>query len=160
MAVNDKALRKQLVWLLESRDAHVSLDDALRGLPAGLRGKKPAGAAHTPWQILEHIRLAQWDILEFSRDPNHASLPFPDGYWPATEAPPSARDWQKSIAAIHRDLRLMIRLVEDPKTDLFARIPHGDGQTVLREAMLIADHTAYHAGELVTVRRLLGCWPH
>ena len=151
-------LRKHLARLLLGRDAHVDLDDAVRGLPAALRGKKPPGAAHTPWEILEHIRIAQWDIVGFSRNAKHVSPKWPEGYWPPTEAPPDGRDWQKSIAAIRRDRREMIRLVESASTDLFAPIPHGDGQTILREAMLIADHNAYHLGELVTVRRLLGAW--
>ena len=156
---NEKALRTQLVWLLRGRDAHVDFDAAVAGLPARLRGRKPGVAAHSPWQIIEHIRLAQWDILEFSRDPKHVSPAWPEGYWLAAGEPPAARSWQESLAAIRSDLRSMIRLVQNPRTDLFTPIPHGDGQTILREAMLIADHTAYHLGELVTVRRLLGAWP-
>ncbi len=159
MTTEAKSLRKHLARLLLGRDAHVDLDGAVRGLPAGLRGKRAPGAAHTPWEILEHIRIAQWDILEFSRSAKHVSPDWPSGYWPRTEAPPGARDWLNSVAAIKRDRREMIRLVESASTDLFTPIPHGDGQTILREAMLIADHTAYHLGELVTVRRLLGAWP-
>jgi DinB family protein len=158
MTAEAKSLRKHLARLLLGRDAHIDLDGAVRGLPAAIRGKKPPGAAHSPWEILEHIRIAQWDILEFSRNAKHVSPKWPDGYWPPTEAPPGGRDWQNSVAAIKRDRRKMIRLVESGSTDLFAPIPHGDGQTVLREALLIADHNAYHLGELVTVRRLLGAW--
>ena len=158
MIAEVKNLRKHLARLLLGRDAHVDLDGAVRGLPPAFRGKKPPGAAHTPWEILEHIRIAQWDILEFSRNAKHLSPKWPDGYWPPTEGPAGDGDWRKSIAAIKRDRREMIRLVKSASTDLFAPIPHGDGQTILREAMLIADHNAYHLGELVTVRRLLGTW--
>jgi hypothetical protein len=109
--------------------------------------------------LLEHMRIAQWDILEFSRNPKHVSPQWPAGHWPRTEAPPSAAAWDKSIAAFRKDLKAMESLVANPKTDLFARIPWGDGQTILREALLVADHNAYHLGQLVDVRRLLGAWP-
>jgi len=154
----DQKLRQHLVWLLREGHAHLSFDAAIRGLPPRLRGRKPRGAAHTPWQILEHLRIAQWDILEFSANPKHASPPFPEEYWPRTQAPPSAAAWNRSARAFRADLAAMQKLVEDPQTDLFARIPHGDGQTILREALLVADHNAYHLGELVLVRRLLGAW--
>ena len=159
------ALRTQLVGLLGWSDAHLSFDDVLREWPERLRGVKPAGAAprgrgvaHTAWQLVEHMRIAQWDILEFSRNAKHVSPEFPSGYWPATEAPPDASAWEKSLEAFRADLRAMKQLVEDPKTDLFARIPHGEGQTILREALLVADHNAYHLGQLVLLRRLLGTW--
>ncbi len=152
-------LREHLVWLLSGGHAHATFDQAIDGLAAGLRGKKPRGAAHTPWQILEHMRIAQWDILEFSVNANHVSPQFPEGYWPKTAAPPTAGAWASSVKAFRADLEGMQRLVKDPSTDLFARIPHGDGQTILREALLVADHNAYHLGELVLVRRLLGAWP-
>lgn len=158
MAMSDEALRKQLIWLLNRGGAHADFEAAIGGLPVKFRGSKPAGAEHTPWQVIEHMRLAQWDILEFSRDSKHVSPDFPDGYWPPTEAPPGAKAWDKSIASFQSDLDAMTALVEDPATDLFATIPHGDGQTVLREAMLVADHNAYHLGELVLLRRLLGTW--
>ncbi len=138
--------------------AHVNLETALKGLPATLRGKKPKGAEHTLWQLLEHIRIGQWDILEFSRNPKHVSPPWPKGYWPATEAPPSASAWNKSLRRVREDLKSMEKLVASQKTDLLAKIPHGDGQTVLREALLLADHNAYHVGQMVLLRRLLGEW--
>jgi hypothetical protein len=154
----DKALRSHLVKLLGSRQAHVHWEDALRDFPAKLRGVRPKGAPHTAWQLLEHLRIAQWDILEFSRNPRHVSPDFPKGYWPPTAAPPDGRAWQKSLAAFRADLKAMQDLVADPSVDLFARIPHGTGQTILREALLVADHNAYHLGQLVLLRRLLGAW--
>ena len=116
------------------------------------------GGLHTALELVEHMRIAQWDILEFSRNAKHVSPEFPSGYWPATEAPPDAAAWEKSLEAFRADLKAMEQLVEDPKTDLFARIAHGDGQTILREALLVADHNAYHLGQLVMLRRLLGTW--
>ncbi len=123
-----------------------------------LRGKKPRGAAHSPWEILEHIRIAQWDILEFSRDAKHVSPKWPDEYWPKTAAPPNPKAWAASVRKIHEDLEAMCGLIADESVDLLAKIPHGTGQTILREALLIADHNAYHLGELITTRRLLGAW--
>ena len=154
----DAALRQHLVYLLTDGGAHISIDKAVEHLPVSLRGAKPAKAPHTPWQIVEHVRIAQWDILEFSRSAAHASPDFPDGYWPSSAAPPNARAWNESLRAFQKDLKAMIALVTDPSTDLFARIPHGDGQTILREALLVADHNAYHLGQLVLLRQLLGAW--
>lgn len=155
---DDSALRQHLVKLLAGGNAHVDFDKAVAGLPAGLRGKRPKGQPFTPWRLLEHMRIAQWDILEFSRNPKHVSPDWPDGYWPKGDAPPSAKAWNDSVKAFRSDLAAMQALVSDPKTDLFARIPHGDGQTILREALLVADHNSYHLGQLVLVRRLLGAW--
>ena len=155
---NDKSLREHLAALLKGGHAHVTFETAIKGLPAALRGKRPKGAEHSPWEILEHLRIAQWDILEFSRDAKHVSPEWPGGYWPKTQAPPNDKAWAKSVRAVNSDLEAMCALVADPSTDLHARIPHGDGQTILREALLIADHNAYHLGEMVTVRRLLGAW--
>ncbi len=151
------SLRKHLVSLLREGHAHAGFDSAIRGLPAKARGKKAKGAPYTAWELLEHMRLAQWDILEFSRDSKHVSPDFPSGYWPKTKTPPPGA-WEKSMRAFRRDLRAMERLVANPRTDLFARIPHGSGQTILREALLVADHNAYHLGQLVMLRRLLGEW--
>ena len=116
------------------------------------------GLAHTVWQLVEHLRITQWDILEFSRNPDYKAPKWPDDYWPETEAPPSDEAWDRSVEAFRRDLQAMKDLVADPKTDLFAKIPWGDGQTILREAMLVADHNAYHVGQIVTVRQGLGAW--
>src|SRR4029077_17688463 len=134
----------------------LDFEKAFAGLPPQLRGKRPAEIPHTPWRLLEHLRIAQWDILRFSRDPRHVSPPFPDGYWPEGDGPPDAGAWERSVAAFRADLRAVQELVADPATDLFAPLPHGQGQTVLREALLVADHNAYHLGQLVVVRRVLG----
>ena len=151
-------VREQVVRLLQGGQAHLTLDEVLKNFPQDLRGRKPAGAPHSAWQLLEHMRIAQWDILEFSRNAKHVSPEWPEGYWPASERPPTDAAWKKSIAAIKRDRRAMERLVENPRTDLFSKIPHGTGQNILREALLIADHNAYHIGQLLLVRRLLGAW--
>jgi hypothetical protein len=152
------ALRDHLLYLLRGGGAHLDFDAAVADLPPNLRGAKPAGQPHTPWRLVEHLRIAQWDILEFSRNPRHVSPPFPDGYWPAGDAPPDEGAWDRSVAAFRADLKAMQDLVADPATDLFAPVPGGQGQTVLREALLVADHNAYHLGQLVLVRRLLGAW--
>ncbi len=158
-SVQDRSLREHLVYLLTGGGAHVSFDAAVARLPASLRGAKHSRAPYTAWELLEHMRLAQWDILEFSRNPAHVSPEWPAGYWPQSKTPPSARAWAQSVKAFQADLRAMAKLVENPRTDLFARIPHGDGQTVLREALLVADHNAYHLGQLVLLRKLLNAWP-
>ena len=155
----DKALRDHLLYLLSDGGAHAKFDDVIVSIPVNLRGRRPTGLPHSPWMLLEHMRLGQLDILEFSRNPKHASPKWPEGYWPRTEAPPGSAAWNKSIADFRRDLKAMESLVANPKTDLLARIPWGDGQTILREALLVADHNAYHIGQLVDVRRLLGAWP-
>jgi hypothetical protein len=155
---NDKFLRQQLVNLLTLGEAHATFDDAVNGLPAELRGKIPPGAEHSPWQVLEHLRITQSDILEFSRDANHQSPDWPVGYWPERPEPPASTAWDESIRAFHRDRQSLCGLINDPVGDLYARFPHGDGQTLLREALLAADHNAYHLGEMVLLRRLLGAW--
>lgn len=151
-------LRAHLVKLLSWGDAHVTFEKAVAGLPARLRGIRPKGMPYSAWELLEHMRLAQHDILAFCRPGYTGGLKFPEGYWPATPAPPSAGAFRKCVAAILADRAAMARLAADPKIDLFARIPHGDGQTYLREVLLVADHGAYHLGELVAVRRALGAW--
>ena len=154
----DPDLKKHVVELLRGGHAHADFDAAVRGLPAKLRGAKPEGQPFTAWRLVEHMRIAQWDILEFSRNAKHASPKWPEGYWPKTEAPRSAADWNASVKKFRQDLKAMQDLVKDPKTDLFAKIAWGDGQTVLREALLLADHNAYHLGQMLDVRRLLGAW--
>ena len=154
----DKALRDHLLYLLRGGGAHLDFDTAIADLPIELRGAKPAGVPHSPWRLLEHMRIAQWDILEFSRNPRHVSPRFPEGYWPAGDTPPDDVAWDRSVAAFRADLAAMCDLVADPKTDLFAPILAGEGQTILREALLVADHNAYHLGQLVVVRRALGAW--
>ena len=151
-------VREQVLALLNGGNAHVPFDKVVKDFPAKLRGLKPDGAPHTAWQLLEHMRIAQWDILEFSRSSKHVSPEWPAGYWPETEKPPSDDAWKKSVATFEKDLKAMQKLVEDPKTDLHARIPHGTGHSIFREALLVADHNAYHLGQLVLLRRLLGGW--
>ncbi|HMF89007.1 MAG TPA: DinB family protein [Candidatus Angelobacter sp.] len=152
---NIDSLRHHLVNLLTKAEAHVDARAELKDFPAKLRGAKPKGAPHTPWQLLEHMRLAQWDILRFSLDPKHKSPKFPEGYWPKTDAPPSDAAWQGSVKMFLADLDEMCTLVNDKKRDLFSPIPHGQGQSLLREALLVADHNAYHLGQLVLLRRTL-----
>jgi hypothetical protein len=154
----DKALRQHLVKMLKGGDAHVTFDDAVKDFPVELRGKAPKGAEHSAWEVLEHLRIAQWDILDFSRNPEYEAREWPKEYWPETAAPPDAKAWDKSVHAFRADLKAMCELVEDEKTDLFAKIPHGDGQTILREALVVADHNGYHLGEMVLLRRVLGIW--
>jgi hypothetical protein len=157
MAESD-ALRQHLLDLLRGRNAHADFDSVMADFPSRLRGVKPPGAPYTGWQLLEHMRIAQSDILEFSRNAKHKSPPWPEGYWPKTEAPPSAASWNNSLRSFRADLKAMAKLVADKKTDLFARIPHGSGQTILREALLIGDHNSYHLGQILLLRRLLGAW--
>ncbi len=154
----DRMLREHLAKLLAGKQAHVDFDTAVSDLPAELQGRKPKGASHTPWEILEHLRIAQWDILEFSRNPKHVSPNFPAGYWPEEAAPPESGSWVQSVALFQADLKAFREFVQNPATDLYTPIPHGDGQTVLREVLVAADHNAYHLGELVLVRRMLGAW--
>ncbi len=156
---SDTELRTHLVKLLDWQGAHVTIEAALKGWPARSRGKHARGVPYSAWQLLEHMRIAQWDILEFSRDSKHVSPDWPAGYWPAAATPPTQAAWEKSIRAFKRDRKAMQKLVLDSQTDLFTPIPHGQGQTVFREAVLIADHNAYHLGQLVLLRRLLGAWP-
>jgi hypothetical protein len=154
----DKALREHVLYLLEGGGAHVKFDEVIAGIPPKVRGKKAAGLPHSLWMLLEHLRIAQWDILEFSRNAKHASPKWPEGYWPRTEAPSTAA-WNASIKKFRQNLKAMQDLVKNPKTDLFAPIPWGDSHTILREALLLADHNAYHLGQMLDARRLLGAWP-
>ena len=156
--VNDAVLRKHLIELLRSRGAHADFDEAIDGLPEGLRGARVKDLPFTAWRLVEHLRLAQRDILEFSRNAKHKSPQWPEGYWPDGDAPPNPAAWDASVAAFRRDLADMEKLVKDPSNNLFAPIPHGQGQTLLREAMLAADHNSYHVGQLIVLRRLLGAW--
>jgi len=155
---NDKVLREQVLDLLIGEGAHVNFEGAVKDMPAGLRGLRPEGGAHSPWEVLEHMRIAQWDILEFVRNPRHVSPEFPGGYWPDAQAPLSEKAWEESAEAFRKDLRELAELVGNDSTDLLEAIPHGDGKTLLREALLAADHNAYHLGEMVMLRRVLGGW--
>lgn len=151
-------LRQQLAKLIDWKEAHAGLQDAIADFPADLRGRVPEGFPHSGWQLLEHLRITLWDILEFSRDARHKSPPWPEGYWPKNAAPDGKDDWDKSVKAIEDLVEDMRKLILDPKRDLFAPLPHGSGQTLLREALLAGDHNAYHIGQLVLVRRALGAW--
>jgi hypothetical protein len=153
------SLRKHVLDLLQGGNAHVGFDKAVAGIPANLRGGKAPKIPHSLWMLLEHMRTAQWDILAFSRDRKHVSPKWPEGYWPKSVAPPSAAAWNGSIKKFRADLKTMENLVKNPKTDLFAKIPWGNGQTILRQALLVADHNAYHVAQMVDLRRLLGIWP-
>ena len=155
-ALLDQPLRDHLLYLLTGGGAHASFDDAMGDWPVQLAGVKVANFPHTAWMLLEHLRIGQWDIVEFSRNSKHVSPKWPDGYWPASEAPVDEKAWTASMAAFKRDLRAMERLVSDRKVDLYARIPWGDGQTILREALLVADHNAYHLGQLAMLRKSIG----
>jgi DinB family protein len=155
---DDKALRQHVLYFLRGGGAHLGFEKVIAALPAKLRGAKPNGLPYTAWRLLEHMRIAQWDILEFSRNPKHVSPEFAEGYWPAGDSPPSAAAWDASVKRFRSDLAAMQELVKDPSKDLLAPIPHGKAQTILREALLVADHNAYHLGQFVVLRRLLGAW--
>ena len=155
----DDSVRKHVLYLLRGGGAHQSFDDLVSSFPPDLCNRRIEGLPYTPWQVLEHMRLAQWDILEFSRDPDHVSPEFPKGYWPQPDELGTPGLWQQTIEQFHRDLQEVEALVEDPKTDLYAKIPHGDGQTILREALLIADHNAYHLGALAVMERIVKSVP-
>ena len=156
--MSEKAVKKSLEELLKGSHAHVSFEDAVKGLPEKLRGVIPENMPYSIWQLVEHIRIAQNDILEFSRNPGHQSPPWPEGYWPKDPAPKDDAAWKHSLSEIKKDLAEFIKLLDQPDTDLYEPFPHGDGQHLFREALLIADHTSYHTGEIVTIRRLLGAW--
>lgn len=158
METEQQALRRQLASALGWGEAHMDWPAALKDFPAKLRGVRPKGTPYSAWELLEHVRIAQWDILEFSRNPKHVSPEFPKGYWPKSAAPPSPAAWSKSVNAFLRDRKEFQQFVTDPTTDLFARIPHGSGQTILREILLAADHNSHHLGQFILVRRLLGAW--
>ena len=155
---HDQHLRQNLTYLISGGGAHAKFDEVVTKIPRDIRGVKPGNFPHSPWMILEHMRIAQRDILEFSRNKKHVSPKWPEGYWPKSEAPESDAAWNESVQQFRADQQAMVDLVENPKTDLFAKIPWGDGQTILREALLVADHNAYHLAQIVDIRRLLGAW--
>ena len=152
------ALRAHVIELLQGGHAHASFDAAVSGFPVDQAGGKPGDAPHSGWQLLEHLRIAQWDILEFCRNPKHISPQWPEGYWPERDAPQAKQDWAQSARSFRADLKAMTELIADPANDLLAPLPYGKGQTLLREALLLADHNSYHLGQLVMLRRLLGAW--
>ncbi len=155
---DDKTLRDDVLHLLRDGNAHVSFEKAVANLPEGPRGKKPRGMPYSPWQQLEHMRICQWDILEYIRNPHHESPEWPEGYWPE-KASPTRNAWAKSVKAFQADRQALLDMAADPSTDLLARIPADpDGPTILHELLLVADHNAYHLGQLVLLRRLLDSW--
>jgi DinB family protein len=158
LANTDQSLRKHLIELLDGGHAHASFDQVIKDFPAKFRGETPKGLPHSAWHLLEHMRISQGDILDFSRNPKYKGLKWPAEYWPKNPVPANAVEWEKSILAFQEDLGAMKKLVTDPKTDLFAKLPWGEGQTVLREAMLLADHNSHHLAQIIDVRRLLGVW--
>jgi len=152
---NDQSLRDQLLSLLRGANAHIGFEDFVANFPVKTCGQEIKGLPYTPWQVLEHIRIAQWDILEFCRDPKHVSPKWPKGYWPKPDELGNEDLWRVTVKKIRHDLKQMEDLIADPATDLFAKIAHGSGQTILREALLVADHNAYHLGALVVMGRML-----
>ncbi|MBI2002599.1 MAG: DinB family protein [candidate division NC10 bacterium] len=155
---DDSSLREAVLTLLRGGRAHVSFEKAVAKLPEDLRGKKPRGVPYTPWQQLEHMRIAQWDILEYVRNPRHVSPDWPAGYWPKA-VPPTRTAWTQSVKAFQADSQALLDLAADRSTDLLARVPHDpEGPTILHELLLVADHNAYHLGQLILLRRLLGAW--
>lgn len=155
---DEKAWRDLVGKLLAWEDAHVGFEAAVAGIPPKLRGLRPPGAPHSAWEIVEHLRLAQFDILDFCINARYEEKKWPDDYWPSSPVPPSKAAWEASIAQSLRDRQTLQKLAANPKVKLTARIPHGSGQTYLRELVLVADHAAYHVGQLVLVRQLLGNW--
>ncbi len=155
---NDKALRQHLLALLRGGQAHVTFDNAIKSFPFDRAGLRPEGAPHSAWELLEHLRIAQTDILQFSISAKHVSPKWPEGYWPSDEAPKNKAQWNASVKACREGLAAFEKLILNPKKDLYEPFPWGDGQTLLRQALLIADHNAYHLGQLVLVRRLLSAW--
>lgn len=156
---NEAALRKQLLAQLQARQAHMSFDDVVADFPMTLINVRPPDVTYTPWHVIEHIRIAQWDILEFVRNPAHVSPNWPKGYWPDPASDATPEQWENTIEGFYKDMRHVEALASDPATDLFSPIPHGSGQTILREILLVADHNAYHIGELGLMRQIIQAWP-
>jgi hypothetical protein len=156
---SDRVVREQLLALLRGGNAHMGFDRAVADFPPEYFNTRPANVSYTPWHILEHMRLAQWDILEFMRNPDHVSPPWPAGYWPPPAAEADQAQWDKTISQFRADLQALQDIVADPGTDLYAPIPHAPGYTILREILVVADHNAYHTGEFAVLRQVMGTWP-
>ena len=155
---SDDVVREQLLALLRGGNAHMTFDEAVAGFPLEHINDYPPHVPYTPWHLLEHLRIAQWDILEFVRNPAHVSPPWPEGYWPPPETRADAQAWAGTLAAFRADLQALEQLVADPATDLYAPLPHAPGYTILREILLVADHNAYHIGELGILRQVMETW--
>ncbi len=152
-------VRRWLLWNLRGGNAHWTFEDAFGDLPAGKRGARAEGTPYSPWRILEHMRICQRDILEFTVHPDYESPPYPEGFWPEELAPESDEAWDRSMEQFRKDMQSIQDLVDDPQVDLFTPLPHGSGQTVMREAMLVVDHNSYHLGQMEMIRRLIGAFP-
>jgi hypothetical protein len=155
---DDSALREHLIWLLEGGHAHTGFEDAVKDFPADRQGIRPSGCPYSAWELLEHMRLAQYDMLRFSQSADHVSPEWPKGYWPREPGPARKGDWEKSVAGFRKDLAEFVDLIRNPASNLYEKFPWGSGQTLMREALQIADHNGYHLGQLILVRRLLGIW--
>lgn len=156
---SDKVLRAQLLELLRGGSAHMTFDEAVRDFPMDAVNARPPSVPYTPWHLLEHIRLTQRDILDFVREDSYEEGVWPDDYWPSPDAEADKRAWNETLAAFHEDLAALQGMVNDPATDLTALVPNGDGQTFIREVLLVADHNAYHIGEFAILRQVMGTWP-
>jgi len=155
----DKVIREELVALLRGGNAHMGFTDAVSGFPMKEINRRLPNASYTVWHLLEHMRIAQWDILEFVRNPDHVSPEFPEGYWPGPDETATASQWKKTVRGFSDDLDSFEKLVKNPETDFFSPIPHAEDYTIFREVLLAADHNAYHVAEIVTIRRLLNLKP-
>lgn len=155
----DAVMREQLLALLRGGNAHIGFDQAVAEFPMAHINTKPPNVPYTPWHLIEHIRIAQWDILEFIRNPHHVSPNWPEGYWPPSDEEADAARWETSIRDFRADLEAVQYLVSDPGTDLLATIPHAEGYTIFREILLVADHNAYHLGEFAILRQVMDTWP-
>ena len=157
--VQEQQLKKHLSTLVSGKGAHADFDTAVKGISSDHYGAEVKGLPYTLWQIVEHMRLSQNDILDYMRNPDYKERSWPEGYWPKEGKPPKKDSWDQSVKSIKKDLREVKTIIENPKTDLFAQVPHGEkGHTILREVLLIADHNAYHVGQIIVIRRLLGDW--
>ncbi|MES2220755.1 MAG: DinB family protein [Acidobacteriota bacterium] len=154
----DHSVRRELSAFLRGDQAHASLDAAIKDMPASLIDKKPEGSPHNAWQMLEHIRITLHDLFEFCTNPKYQALQWPEGYWPKEESPKFAKSWDQCVAEIHKDLKALDQLIQDPGTNLITKIPWGENQNILREILLAGDHTSYHVGQLILLRKQLGAW--
>ena len=156
---SDELIRNHLVWLLQGGDAHMTFMETISGFPLDRRGELFPNGSYSAWALLEHLRITQWDILDFITNSDYKNLQWPKEYWPAQDKQATTEDWHTTIAKFEKDMKALVSIVEDPTTDLYSPIAHGSGQTILREVLLVADHNAYHIGELAIMRQVMGTWP-
>jgi uncharacterized damage-inducible protein DinB len=155
----ERALRDQLTRLLDGGMAHMTFDQAIADFPLDRINERPPNVPYTPWHILEHLRITQWDILDFMRNPDYKEIAWPDDYWPAPDAVTDDAGWARTIAAFHADLAAIRAITTDPQTDLYTPYPWGEGQNTLREILLVADHNSHHIGEFAILRQVMSTWP-